>query len=124
MPLIDMKLPPKSKDDGGDIPMPATSSPHERDAYPYGLRLDFEEPQIEKLEEAEAMPADIDDADEVCLVVRGYVHRYSKDKKQDGSWNRCLGIQITSVEEISIDDSGDKEKEEYSRIGKLSEPTR
>lgn len=123
--MVSMKLPKKDKKDAEvDSPIGYSSSPADRDAYPYGLKLRFENEQVKQLDDEDMLPADIDDANEVVLTVRGYISDYDKDRMQDGSTKVCIGIQITDIDEIKIDDSKDKEEEAKSRTGSLLSPTR
>lgn len=123
--MVSMKLPKKDKDTDGDMPVSFKSTPAERDAYPYGLQLSFGEPQIEALDSAEELPEGLDQEDAVVIITcRGYCRRYARDRKQDGSWDRSLGIQITDIDSIKIDDTGKKEDETKERVGALLSPTR
>lgn len=121
--MVSMKLPKKDKDADGDSPVMLNSSPAERDAYPYGLRVDFDEPQVEALDDAKMLD-DLDEEKEVIITARAYCRAYHKDRKQDGSWDRRLGFQITDVIDIKPDDSKAKDSEEKERVGSLLSPTR
>jgi hypothetical protein len=95
--MIDMKNKKRSKKELEAECMPIC----EQDQYPYGLQINFETEQYDKLSSLDTLkPGDI-----VNIVAVGSVTRQSMDEKQNGKDHKSCTIQI---EQIAVDSSKKK----------------
>lgn len=85
--MTDMK---RTYTDDGDGP---SMAPSDRDEYPYGLQLSLQQEELDKLGVSE-LPAV---GKYVNITARASVSAVCEEKKQDGSVERCLQLQIEDM---------------------------
>lgn len=120
--MVNLKLPKKPSTGDLSVPMSAAMTPaKDRDAYPYGTRLDFEEDQVSKFKGLDPLP---DAETKVTGTFEGYVSRAEVRDTADGGKKRSLCIQVTDVALDFGDEIEKKEAKQAKRTGELLSPTR
>jgi len=89
MKLIDMKLPKKELQKNAEVPV--ASEDIER--YPYGLRINLEKEQVDKLRGLIGLQA----GDPVIVEGKGYIKEVRISDTQDGRKRHNVEIQLTAI---------------------------
>ena len=104
MNLVDIKLPKKTKEELKKEGMPSTD---DQEQWPYGLRLDFEKEQVDKM----ASLKNLNIGDKVLVQGEGSVVEVRMSERQGGEDRHSVCIQI---EKVSVESAKKKKPEEMN----------
>jgi len=104
MNLVDIKLPKKTKEELKKEGMPSTD---DQEQWPYGLRLDFEKEQVDKM----ASLKNLNVGDKVLVQGEGSVVEVRMSERQGGEDRHSVCIQI---EKVSVESAKKKKPEDMS----------
>jgi hypothetical protein len=102
--LIDMKLPKRTKDEIKKGMMPTMD---DQDQWPYGLKLDFEKEQVDKMPSLKNLNV----GDKVSIQCQGSVIEVRMSERQGGGDMHNVCIQI---EKVGVEPTKKKKLEEMS----------
>ncbi len=100
--LVNMKR-SEDKDESSDVAAPTSNKPE----YPYNLRFDLEDEDLQKLGFKE-----LPEVNDVCkFTVEAKVNRVSSNQNEDGKNHECVGFQITDMSYDGEEEEHDEETE-------------
>ncbi len=110
MPLVDMKLPKKSKEEMKKGCEPCGTS-GQQDRWPYGLQIRFEKEQVEKIPAL----AGLEVGDMVNLNGAGCVTSIRMAERQNDKKDHSVEIQIEKIEVVPVKKAGKMTNSEFRK---------